>query len=161
MTYGTSVNNLDELAPGFKEFIKPFIHLYYVENIIKILEEEPDILLAYLFGSYAKGTQNETSDIDIAIFLMDESLLERYPLYPSRLAIKIENNLSRKKRVDIRVLNGSTLRFKSQVLRYGKLLFSRDEKKRIEFETTSLDNYYDFKPYLEMYDTARRARLGI
>lgn len=93
--------------------------------------------------------------------MIDESLLEREPLYPSRLAIKIENNLSRKKRVDVRVLNGSTLRFKSQVLRYGKLLFSRDEKKRIEFETTSLDNYYDFKPYLEMYDIARRARLGI
>lgn len=68
-----------------------------MENIIKILEEEPDILLAYLFGSYAKGTQNETSDIDIAIFLIDESLLEREPLYPSRLAIKIENNLSRKR----------------------------------------------------------------
>ncbi len=83
------------------------------------------------------------------------------PLYPSRLAIKIERALDKKKTVDVRILNGSTLRFRSQVLRFGKLLHSKDEKKRIEFETSSLLQYYDFKPHLEMYDAARRVRLGI
>lgn len=141
--------------------MKPFVQLYYVEYIIKVLEKESDILFVYLFGSYAKGTQDEKSDIDIAVYLKDESILERDPLYPSRLAIKIENTLDKRKIVDVRILNGSTLRFRSQVLRYGKLLHSKDEKKRIEFETSSLDQYYDFKPHLEMYDAARRARLGI
>jgi predicted nucleotidyltransferase len=132
-----------------------------VENIIKVLSEESDILFAFLFGSYAKGTQDEKSDIDIAVYLKDESILERVPLYPSRLAIKIERALDKKKTVDVRILNGSTLRFRSQVLRFGKLLHSKDEKKRIEFETSSLLQYYDFKPHLEMYDAARRVRLGI
>lgn len=132
-----------------------------MENIAKVLEKEPQVLFAYLFGSYAKGVQNETSDIDIAVYLKEENILEKDPLYPSRLAIKVERILAGKKTVDVRVLNGSTLRFKNQVLRYGKLLFSKDEKKRIEFETFSLDQYYDFKPHLEMYDAARRARLGI
>jgi len=141
--------------------MKPSAHLYYVENIIKVLSEESDILFAYLFGSYAKGIQDDKSDIDIAVFLKDESILERIPLYPSKLAIKIERALDEKKTVDVRILNGSTLRFKSQVLRYGKLLHSKDEKKRIEFETSSLLQYYDFKPHLEMYDAARRVRLGI
>lgn len=141
--------------------MKPPVHLNYVENIIKVLAEESDILFAFLFGSYAKGTQDDKSDIDIAVYLKDESILERVPLYPSRLAIKIENMLGKKKTVDVRILNGSTLRFRSQVLRFGKLLHSKDEKKRIEFETSSLLQYYDFKPHLEMYDAARRARLGI
>ena len=132
-----------------------------MENIIKVLEKEPQVLFAYLFGSYAKGTQDKKSDIDIAIYLRDTSLLEIDPLYPSRLAIKIEKVLVEKRTVDVRVLNDSTLRFKSQVLRYGKLLHSKDEKKRIEFETSSLAQYYDFKPHLEMYDAARKARLGI
>lgn len=132
-----------------------------MENITKILEKESEVLFAYLFGSYAKGIQDEKSDIDIAIYLKDENILEKDPLYPSRLAIKLEKALVEKKKVDVRVLNGSTLRFKSQVLRYGKLLHSKDEKKRIEFETSSLAHYYDFKPHLEMYDAARRARLGI
>lgn len=132
-----------------------------MENIIKVLEKEPQVLFAYLFGSYAKGTQDKKSDIDVAIYLKDQNLLEIDPLYPSRLAIKIEKALAEKRTVDVRVLNDSTLRFKSQVLRYGKLLHSKDEKKRIEFETSSLAEYYDFKPFLEMYDAARKARLGI
>ena len=132
-----------------------------MESIIKVMEEESDVMFAYLFGSHSKGTQNERSDIDIAVYLRDESLLEKSPLYPSRLAIKIEMVLGEKKTVDVRVLNGSTLRFRSQVLRYGKLLHSKDEKERIEFETKSLAQYYDFKPHLDMYDAARRARLGV
>ncbi len=82
-------------------------------------------------------------------------------MYPSRLAIKMERAIGEKRTVDVRVLNGATLRFKSQVLRYGKLLYSVDEKKRIEFETSSLAQYYDFKPHFDRYDAARRARLGI
>lgn len=140
--------------------MKPIGHLYDVENIIKVLVNEKDILFAYLFGSYAKGTQDEKSDIDIAVYLIDEKILEKYPLYPSRVAIKIENILDKKK-VDVRILNGSTLRFRNQVLMHGKLLHSKDEKKRIEFETSSLSQYYDFKPHIDMYDAARRARLGI
>ncbi len=132
-----------------------------MENIAKALEKEPEVLFAYIFGSYAKGVQNEKSDIDIAVYLKNENILEKDPLYPSRLTIKIEKVLAEKKTVDVRVLNGSTLRFKNQVLRYGKLLFSKDEKKRIAFEAFSLDRYYDFKPHLDMYDAARRARLGI
>ncbi len=141
--------------------MKSPVHIYHVENIIKVLSEESDILFAFLFGSYAKGTQDENSDIDLAVYLKDESILERVPLYPSRLAIKIERALDKKKTVDVRILNGSTLRFRSQVLRFGKLLHSKDEKRRIEFETSSLLQYYDFKPHLEMYDAARRVRLGI
>lgn len=132
-----------------------------MENITRVIEKESEVLFAYLFGSYAKGIQDEKSDIDIAIYLKDENILEKDPLYPSRLSIKLEKALVEKKKVDVRVLNGSTLRFKSQVLRYGKLLHSKDEKKRIEFETSSLAHYYDFKPHLEIYDAARRARLGV
>ena len=145
----------------FKHFIKPVLQYTHVENISKILEKEPDILFAYLFGSHAKNTMHKKSDIDIAVHLKDPSLLEEDPLYPSRLAIKIEKALSEKKVVDLRILNGSTIRFKSQVIKHGKLIYSRDEKKRIEFETSSLAQYYDFKPFLEMYDSARKVRFGI
>ena len=132
-----------------------------MENISKILEKELDILFAYLFGSHAKNTMHKKSDIDIVVFVRDPFLLEDDPLYPSILAIKIEKALSEQKLVDLRVLNGSTIRFKSQVIIHGKLIYSGDEKKRIEFETSSLTQYYDFKPYYEVYDTARKDRLGI
>ncbi len=43
--------------------MKPSLQLYCVENIIKVLAEESDILFAFLFGSYAKGTHDDKSDI--------------------------------------------------------------------------------------------------
>lgn len=132
-----------------------------VESIAKVLEKEPEVLFAYLFGSFAKGTQTPESDIDIAIYLKDEGLLERDALYPERLSIRIEEAIDEKRTVEVRILNGSTLRFRSQVLRYGKLLHSKDERTRIEFETSSLMQYYDFKPHLEAYDRARKVRLGV
>lgn len=141
--------------------MKTFTYLSCVKNISKVLEKEQDILFAYLFGSFAKGIQHESSDIDIAIYLKDEKFPEKDPLYTSRIAIKIERELCDKNILDVRVLNDSTLRFRNQVLRYGKLLFSRDEKKRIQFETSSLDQYFDFKPHLDRYDAARKTRLGI
>ncbi len=149
------------VVSSIKKFMKTSAHPHYIEEIKQILEKEPEVLFSFLFGSYAKGIDNKRSDIDIAIYLSDESLLEKDPLYSSRLAIKIERAIPEKRTVDVRILNGSTLRFRSQVLRNGQLLFSKDEKKRIEFETSSLDLYYDFKPYLEKYDAARRTRYGI
>ena len=40
------------------------------EKLEKILKEQP-VYQVILFGSYAKGTNNEESDIDIAIFSKD------------------------------------------------------------------------------------------
>jgi uncharacterized protein len=49
-----------------------------IENLKKtlsVLKKEKKVLLAYLFGSYAAGTQHKRSDIDIALYLnaMNES----------------------------------------------------------------------------------------
>jgi hypothetical protein len=63
--------------------------------------------------------------------------------------------------VEVVVLNDRPLRFINQVLRYGKLIFSRDEKERIRFETLMTKKYIDFKPYYEEYDKLREKRLGI
>lgn len=40
----------------------------------------PEVVKVYVFGSYAKGTQNSESDIDVAVFLEtpDSCLLRQY-----------------------------------------------------------------------------------
>lgn len=47
-------------------------HISEVEKIvistIRIIDQSYPVKAAYLFGSYAKGTQTEDSDIDIAVF---------------------------------------------------------------------------------------------
>lgn len=44
-----------------------------VNEYIKVLQEKYDIEAVYIFGSYAKGTQNADSDIDVAIISKDFS----------------------------------------------------------------------------------------
>jgi hypothetical protein len=40
-------------------------------------------------------------------------------------------------------------------LRYGKLIFSRDEKARVAFETHVTKAYIDFLPHYREYDRMR------
>lgn len=129
-----------------------------MKKIDQILKKEPNILFAYLYGSYAKDKQNKESDIDIAIYL-DNKTTKIDPLYASRLALKIEKAQDKKISVDIRILNRSKIRFKHQVLKHGKLIHSKNEKARIIFEAYSNSCYMDFKPFLDSYNKARTERL--
>lgn len=131
-----------------------------INQIKKVLEKERNVLLAYLYGSVAKGKAGKGSDIDIAILLKNTSAL-RNPYFESKLALKIEKNLKTKMPVEVRVLNGASLRFANQVLRYGKLIYARDRGYAIDFETTTRDRYFDFKPFLLEYDRMREHRMGI
>jgi|GEM_PF-6846331 len=42
--------------------LKPFM-----EKVVMYLQQCPDVAVAYLFGSYARGTERQGSDIDIAV----------------------------------------------------------------------------------------------
>ncbi len=112
-------------------------------------------MAAYVFGSYAKGYERADSDIDIGLLLAHDE--EGGGLYPERIAGELKDTLKTKRDIDVRILNRGRLRFLHQVLN-GKLVFCRDEKKRIEFETSTIRKYLDFKPFLEEYDRMRKER---
>jgi predicted nucleotidyltransferase len=60
----------------YKEKALEIFPLQEIQAIRKVLEEmrrEGTVLLAYLYGSYAKGTQHPRSDIDIAVYFDTES----------------------------------------------------------------------------------------
>jgi predicted nucleotidyltransferase len=129
-----------------------------IEKIKKVLEKHKEIVFSYLFGSFAKGLERKGSDVDIGIFLRKD--YKKSAFYESEIALEIERKTGIRN-VEVIVLNDKPLRFINQVLRYGKLIFSRDEKERIKFETLMTKMYIDFKPYYEEYDKLREKRLGI
>jgi len=122
------------------------------EKLKKIFDKHEEILFAYLFGSMARGEAGKDSDVDIGIYIDEKKNIK--PFYEIEIAEEIERETNLKG-VEIVILNGKSLRFLNQVLRYGKLIFSRDEKARILFETTVTKKYIDFKPYFEEYDKMR------
>jgi uncharacterized protein YutE (UPF0331/DUF86 family) len=56
-------------------------------------------------------------------------------------------------------LNQASLLLKLQVIKYGQILFSRDEKSRVAFETKAVMDYLDFKKFDEIQNQALSRRL--
>ena len=114
---------------------------------------------AYLSGSLSGRTSfGHLSDVDIAILLMDQIKSDQFLDYQmyffSELAKRLESET-----IDVVILNQASLLLKLQVIKYGQILFSRDEKQRISFETKAVMDYLDFKKYDEIQNQALSRRL--
>lgn len=114
---------------------------------------------AYLSGSLSGRTAfGHLSEIDIAILLMDQIKSDQFLDYQmyffSELAKRLESES-----IDVVILNQASLLLKLQVIKYGQILFSRNEKQRISFETKAVMDYLDFKKYDEIQNQALSRRL--
>lgn len=106
------------------------------ENIKEFLLKELECEAIVLFGSYARGTQNAESDVDIAIKPKKE--INKKQLF--EISMKLSDKLN--KDVDLINLNseiGDTFRY--EILMTGKTLYCEDEFK---FEMYKLDMYREF-----------------
>ena len=62
-------------------------------TVTKLLADYDNVQFAYLFGSYADGTSRGTSDIDLAVYLVDDSLdaqLELHHFLEKHLHISVD-----------------------------------------------------------------------
>jgi len=119
-----------------------------VKKLAMLFESEKRVLVAYLFGSYARGLEIPRSDVDIAV------LLSEVPERPLEYYLHLEHELAKvlEMDVDLVFLNDAPPLLKYQVIKYGRLLFSRDERVRVMFEAKSLCEYLDFSRVLRRYD---------
>lgn len=109
-----------------------------------------EVVFAYLFGSQAKGTAGSLSDIDIAVYLDEDiAAAERFDL---RLEVLGElTDLYKTDQVDLVVLNDAPPLLAHRILKEGLLVFSDNEKIRLEYEVKAVLKYLDWKPYLDKY----------
>jgi predicted nucleotidyltransferase len=123
----------------------------------KKLREDEDVLFSYLFGSYAASKENEMSDIDIAIYLK-EADISFYLKKERQLADELISIFETEK-VDLIILNVVPTLLKYRIIRDSTLLNSRDEIRRVNFETEVMLRYFDLRPHLEEYDKELHARI--
>ncbi|HJW83291.1 MAG TPA: nucleotidyltransferase domain-containing protein [Anaerolineae bacterium] len=109
----------------------------------KLLSGSP-IALAYLYGSAAAGTSTPLSDIDVALIAGDSSALSRRFEIEADLAAKLgEQGILR---ADARLINDAPIMLKGTVVTTGVLVYSTDDKLRIEFEAFTRRLYFDYLP---------------
>jgi predicted nucleotidyltransferase len=114
----------------------------YLPQVVKDLP----VQLAYLHGSAACGEQTPFSDVDIAL-VCDEGVSSRERL---QLMLHVSTELSKQAGIaeaDVRVINDAPLVFRGRVACEGILLYARDDVQRVEFETRTRDEYFDFLPF--------------
>ncbi|MCK4478089.1 nucleotidyltransferase domain-containing protein [Candidatus Bathyarchaeota archaeon] len=118
------------------------------KDLDTLFDKENRVLIAYLFGSYAKGTQTTESDVDIAVLLSEtpQKMLEYYLHLVNELSRVLGNN------VDLIILNTAPPLLKHQTIKHGKLVYCRDEKARIEFEARAQNEYLDFARAIARYN---------
>jgi predicted nucleotidyltransferase len=116
------------------------------------LAEHEELELAIIFGSCATGRTHRDSDLDIAVF-------PRNPLNPAALQSLADQLAVASGRpidlVDLTYTNGTLLR---QILRHGKVLFSKRPAILGNLNERLLDWQADFEPAQRAILTAQRAR---
>ena len=127
--------------------------------ITKFLFQHQEIRIAYLYGSFIRGMQFE--DIDVGIVLDSDFTPDH--LYQEGIALELEENLRNtcniKKPVDVRILNSvKNVRFLNSIMKNAKLLFSKNILEKARFESKILLDYFDMKPFYELYDKSRMLR---
>ncbi len=135
------------------------MNLFEKQSQLNQLFSQSPVNAAYLAGSLSSRTSfGHLSDVDIAILLMDQIKSDQfldYQLYFfSELAKRLESET-----IDVVILNQASLLLKLQVIKYGQILFTRDEKQRVSFETKAVMAYLDFKKLDEIQNQALNRRL--
>jgi hypothetical protein len=122
------------------------------EGIVAAAARESAVLVAYLFGSTARGTTGPLSDVDVGVLLGDEADEEAVV---GRLTDALARAF-RTDRVDVVSLTAVPIPVRYQILRDGVRLLDRDRSARIRFAVETIRHYLDFEPLR----TAAFARLG-
>ncbi len=135
------------------------MNLFEKQSQLNQLFTQNPVNAAYLAGSLSSRTSfGHLTDVDIAILLMNQIKSDQfldYQLYFfSELAKRLESDS-----IDVVILNQASLLLKLQVIKYGQILFSRDEKLRVSFETKAVMDYLDFKKFDEIQNQALSRRL--
>ncbi|KSU86154.1 nucleotidyltransferase domain-containing protein [Priestia aryabhattai] len=107
-----------------------------VQSITDFLHTHIDPSFIIVFGSFAKGTPHQESDIDIGFYVKHKKL-EKYEIF--MLAQELATILKRE--VDlVNIAEASTV-FQAQIYMTGTVIYSNDDKLRMSEQMKALKMY--------------------
>ncbi|MEK9151395.1 MAG: nucleotidyltransferase domain-containing protein [Patescibacteria group bacterium] len=119
-------------------------------NAKAVFMRHPEIRVAYLFGSRARGTAGLISDYDFAIYVSER---DRKKL--ADLALTVRGELSQAlgtDAIDLVVLNTTVSpELKYTIIQEGEVLIEQ-ESYRVRIEPNILNEYFDFRDMLRRYN---------
>ena len=123
------------------------------ERLRRLLIGAPGELVAYLYGSPARGRAGPLSDVDVALLLDSDDEQRRLEL-TAAIAHAVAPM-----RADVVILNDAPVALSYRVLRDGMVLVSRDDKARVDHWVRTVDRYLDMAPARRLLAAGTRNRL--
>jgi len=119
-------------------------------DILKdVIVKDEKVLFVYVYGSYARDSIDFESDVDIAVYLKSSDVKE-YIKKEEELTIELVTRIHMD-RIDVRILNVLPLLLQYNMLKDGILIFVRDDRERVDFETKIMNRFFELKPYIDEY----------
>ena len=112
------------------------------------LFDASDVVLAYLFGSQAKGTANHESDIDIAVLLADQIPQAEYGQRVVDLNTELIGIFQRDA-IDVALLNTAPPLLAFQVVRHGVVIYDPYQR-YVSFYIDTFNRYADTQPLRDL-----------
>jgi predicted nucleotidyltransferase len=110
-----------------------------LEQLEQRAEAWPELKLAVLFGSTARGKARPKSDVDLGI-LLDP--------YSAELRFRVEADLGRAagRPVDVILLDDAPPLLRFEIAREGILLFQREDHLWTDFKAKAMVDWWDWAP---------------
>ncbi|MGI8877280.1 MAG: HepT-like ribonuclease domain-containing protein [Candidatus Limnocylindria bacterium] len=114
-------------------------------------------------AAYAQGTASgrrlagNYSDLDVALLLVDKVKASEFFDYQVFFVSELSKALEAPA-LDVVILNQASLLQRAQVIRSWQLLYQRDQKRRVQFETRSVMEYLEFQKFDEVQSKALAER---
>ncbi|MCL4512065.1 MAG: nucleotidyltransferase domain-containing protein [Bacteroidetes bacterium] len=113
------------------------------KQIADFLKAKTEVMFAYIFGSFVQ--KDYYHDIDVAVYLyedFDKNDRKKFP-YGYESFLLSELNLLTRENVDLVIMNSAEILIQQRVINRGILLFSKDERLRIQYENYIRKLYID------------------
>jgi uncharacterized protein len=118
---------------------------------------QPDVIVAYLFGSVARDQAMPLSDVDIAVLL--DPTAEPEAVLARQIALLTDLTQLAEPEVQLTLLNDAPPLLAYEVIREGVLLPQRSEAERVTFQVKTMKEYFDVQPMLAFFNDVLRQRI--
>lgn len=125
-----------------------------IESRIEEIVKDFDIVLLYVYGSYAFGVASKLSDLDIAFLAHKRLSFDKQLELLERLQEIFEEEA-----IDLVDLSRAPLTLVHRVLKEGRRIYAHSLSERIEFETRCENLYLDAEPLRREYERALIKRI--
>jgi len=111
-----------------------------IPKALTYLQSMPDILFAYLFGSFGRGKQLPLSDVDIAVYLKESTVVQEKKME----ILGALTDILQTDEIDLVILNNAPLPLRRRILESKKVVVDHEPFRRHHYESLTMREYFDF-----------------